>query len=85
MLCTVAQYDGTDIGRPMIVDNSTGVPQYKYIEVEGYNTPSLSKRGATANWRGLWPGGIVYYQLQSSLSGYLFVWYSSIVVLQVIV
>ena len=68
--------DGSDIGRPMIVDNSTGVPQYKYIEVEGYNTPSLSKRGASADWRRLWPGGIVYYQLESSLSGFLIVQWS---------
>jgi len=66
----IAYYDGTDIGRPVIVDNSTGVPQYEYIEVDGYHPPSnKSKRAATSHWYRLWPDGIVYYELHSSLSG----------------
>jgi len=77
-MCTVAHID--DMGRPMLVDNSTGVPQYKHIE-EGDG--SLSKRSASADWRRLWPGGVVYYQLQSGFSGYLVVQWSSTTVLQI--
>ena len=70
MLYCIAYYDGTDIGRPVIVDNSTGVPKYEYIEVDGYHPPlNKTKRAATAHqWR-LWPQGIVYYELENSLSG----------------
>ncbi|XP_065890335.1 uncharacterized protein [Dysidea avara] len=62
-------YDGTDIGRPVIVDNSTGVPQYEYIEVDGYHPPSnKSKRAATAYKHRLWPKGKVYFEFHSSLT-----------------
>ena len=67
---TTAYYDGTDIGRPVIVENSTGIPKYEYIEVDGYHPPSnKSKRGATAYKHRLWPNGIVYYELDDSLPG----------------
>ena len=76
MLCCVvsyiAYYDGTDIGRPVIVDNSTGVPQYEYIEVDGYHPPSnKTKRGATAYKQRLWPKGKVYFQFDNSFTGKL--------------
>ena len=74
LLCGVhvAYYDGTDIGRPVIVDNSTGVPQYEYIEVDGYHPPSnKSKRAATAYKHRLWPKGKVYFEFHSSLTGEL--------------
>jgi len=54
----------------MTLDNSTGVPQYKYIEVEGYETLK-SKRGAVADWRFLWPIGIVYFEIAIDFTGKL--------------
>jgi len=64
---------GKDIGRPVIVDNSTGVPKYEYIEVDGYHPPSnKSKRGATAHKYRLWPKGKVYFQFDNGLTGMLY-------------
>ena len=66
----VASYDGTDIARPYLVDNSTGTPVYTYLDDENYHLPSnLSKRGATSRSYQLWPKGIVYYEFDSSLTG----------------
>ena len=65
-----ASYDGTDIARPYVVDNSTGDPVITYIDDENYHPPSnRSKRGATSRSYRLWPKGIVYYNFDSSLTG----------------
>ena len=62
-----ANYDGTDIARPYIYDNSTSAPVY--VDVEDYHPPSHSKRAAISYRNRLWPYGIVPYRLQSSFSG----------------
>jgi len=67
--CSVADYDGTDIGRPVIVDNSTGVPRYEYVEVDYHPASGKTKRGATAYKHRLWPNGIVYFTFHGSLTG----------------
>ena len=54
-----ADYDGTDIRRPYIVDNSTGTPVYKYLDGEDHPPSSHTKRGATAHRHHLWPQGVV--------------------------
>jgi len=60
--CT-ANYDGTDIARPYLVNNSTGTPVYTYLDIKDYHPPSnRSRRGATSNKYRLWPKGIVYYR-----------------------
>lgn len=64
-----ANYDGSDIARPYIVDNTNGTPVYTYVDVEDYYPPLQSKRAATALWDRLWPQGIVLYNLSSSFSG----------------
>ena len=65
-----ANYDGTDIGRPYLVDNSTGTPVYTYLDDEDYHPPSnRSKRAATAKKNYLWPHGIVPCNLYSDLTG----------------
>ena len=65
-----ANYDGMDIARAYIYDNSTGTPAYTYVDVEGYHPPSAhSKRAAIAYRNRLWPQGIVPYSLSSSFSG----------------
>ena len=66
-----ANYDGTDIGRPYLVDNSTGIPVYTYLDNGNYHAaPSnRSKRGATAHKDHLWPQGIVPCSLYSDLTG----------------
>ena len=65
----IASYDGTDIGRPYMVDNSTGTPVYTFLDVKDYHPPSnRSKRGATSYSSRLWPKGIVYYEFHSSLT-----------------
>ena len=65
-----ANYDGTDIGRPYFVDNSTGTPVNKYIDDEDYRPPwNRSKRGATANQRWLWPQGVVIVSFSTDVSG----------------
>ena len=56
----------TDIGRPYLVDNSTGTPVYRFLDEEDH---SSSKRGATGRKQRLWPQGIIPYsfgQLDSS-------------------
>ena len=66
----LANYDGTDIARPYLVDNSTGTPVYTFIDDKDYHPPSnRSKRGATSRSHRLWPRGIVHYSFHSSLSG----------------
>ena len=66
----IASYDGTDIARPYLVDNSTGTPVYTYLDDDNYHPPSnRSKRGATSSLYRLWPKGIVYYNFDFSLSG----------------
>ena len=66
----IASYDGTDIAKPYLVDNSTGTPVYTYLDDENYYPPSNhSKRGATSHSYQLWPKGIVYYEFDSSLTG----------------
>ena len=57
-LCT-ADYDGTDIRRPYIVDNSTGTLVYKYIDGDYHPPSNRIERGATAHRHHLWPQGIV--------------------------
>ena len=65
----VANYDGTDIARPYLVDNSTGIPVYTYLD-EGYPAPSnRSRRGATSRADLLWPKGIVYYSIDADYTG----------------
>ena len=65
-----ADYDGTDIGKPYLVDNSTGTPVYKYLDDENYHPPTnRPKRGATANRNWLWPLGVVTFSLYSDLTG----------------
>ena len=65
-----ANYDGTDIGRPYLVDNSTGTLVYTYLDSENYHPPSnRSKRGATAHKDHLWPQGVVPCSLYSDLTG----------------
>ena len=67
---SAAYYDGTDIGRPYYVDNSTGTPVNVYIDDEDYHPPSNpSKRGATANRYWLWPQGVVLVSFFTDLSG----------------
>ena len=70
MCMYAANYDGTDIGRPYLVDNSTGTPVYTYLDDEGYH-PSSNRyeRGATAKKDYLWPQGIVPCSLYSDLTG----------------
>ena len=66
----IASYDGTDIARPYLVDNSTGEPVITYIDDENYHPQSnRSKRGATSRSYRLWPRGIVHYNFDSSLTG----------------
>ena len=66
----VADYDGTDIGRPYLMDNSTGTPVYEYLDDENYHPPTnRPKRGATANRNWLWPLGVVTFSLYSDLTG----------------
>ena len=66
----IASYDGTDIAKPYLVDNSTGTPVYTYLDNDNYHPPSnRSKRGATSRSDRLWPKGIVYYKFDSSLTG----------------
>lgn len=69
MYINTANYDGTDISRPYIIDNTTGTPLYKYINEEDYHPPSHSKRAATSYKNRLWPQGIVQYDLNSSFTG----------------
>ena len=65
----IANYDGTDIARPYLVDNSTGTPVYTFIDVKDYHPPSnRSKRAAISLQHRLWPKGIVYYSFNSSLT-----------------
>ena len=65
----VASYDGTDIAKPYLVENSTGTPVYTYLNDDNYHPPSnRSKRGATSRSDRLWPKGIVYYKFDSSLT-----------------
>lgn len=68
MCINVAKYDGTDIGKPYTVDNSTGTPIYTYINVEDYHPPSHAKRGATRYKVRLWPQGIVQFDLDDRFS-----------------
>lgn len=66
----IASYDGTDIAKPYLIDNSTGTPVYTYLEDKDYHPPSnRTKRGATSRSYRLWPKGIVYYQFHESLTG----------------
>ena len=66
----IADYDGTDIARPYLVDNSTGTPVYTYLDEEDYHPPSnRPKRGATANRHWLWPQGVVIFSFYTDLSG----------------
>ena len=71
MFCCTADYDGTDIRRPYLVDNSTGTPVYTYLDdEEDYNSPSnRSKRGATASSRRLWPEGVVKCSISDEFTG----------------
>ena len=65
----IANYDGTDIARPYLVDNSTGIPVYTYLD-EDYPPPSnRSRRGATSLADRLWPKGIVYYSIDTNYTG----------------
>lgn len=64
-----ADYDGTDIGRPYLVDNSTGTPVYKYLDDENGPPSNRSERAATANRNWLWPQGVVTISLGSDLIG----------------
>ena len=67
-----ADYDGTDIRRPYLVDNSTGTPVYTYLDDEDYSRPSnRSKRGATAYAHRLWPEGVVNCSISDELTGIL--------------
>ena len=60
-----ANYDGTDIARPYLVDNSTGTPIYTYLD-EDYPPPSnRSRRGATSRTDRLWPKEIVHYSIDA--------------------
>ena len=69
----IANYDGTDIARPYLVDNSTGIPVYTYLD-EDYPPPSnRSRRGATSLADRLWPKGIVYYSIDTNYTG---LWHS---------
>ena len=69
-IISIANYDGTDIGRPYLVDNSTDTPVYIYLDDDDYHPPSNHyKRGATSLSYRLWPKGIVYYNFDSSLTG----------------
>ena len=64
-----ANYDGTDIARPYLVDNSTGTPVYTYLD-EYYLPPSnRSRRGATSHSDLLWPKGIVHYSIDDDFTG----------------
>ena len=66
----IANYDGTDIARPYLVDNSTGTPVYTYLD-DDYPPPSnRSKRGATSLANLLWPKGIVYYSIDATFTGF---------------
>ena len=62
-----ANYDGTDIARPYLVDNSTGTPVYTYLD-EDYPPPS-NRRGATSRADRLWPKGIVQYSIDADFTG----------------
>ena len=42
MHSSVANYDGTDITRPYLVDNKTGTPVYAYINEEDYHPPCIT-------------------------------------------
>ena len=65
----IANYDGTDIARPYLVDNSTGTPVYTYLD-EYYPPPSnRSRRGATSRSDRLWPKGIVHYSIDANFTG----------------
>ena len=71
----IASYDGTDIARPYVVDNSTGTPVYTFLDIEGYRPvpPSnRSRRAAISLKNRLWPKGIIYYRFDASLTG---LWY----------
>ena len=66
----VASYDGTDIMMPTVIDNSTGVPQFKQIEIDDYDPLSRkSKRAATPFRSHLWPNGLVYFRFHDNVSG----------------
>lgn len=78
LYCT-ADYDGTDIAKPYLVDNSTGTPVYRYLDDENYHPPTnRPKRGATANGNWLWPLGVVTSSLYSDLTGTATTWLYSI-------
>ena len=69
LLINIANYDGTDIARPYIVNNTNGTTSYTYLDEEDYQPPSHSKRAATSNRYHLWPYGIIQYSLDSRFSG----------------
>ena len=64
-----ANYDGTDIARPYVVDNSTGIPVYKYLDEDYPQSSNRSRRGATSRADRLWPKGIVYYSIDADYTG----------------
>ena len=67
----IANYDGTDIARPYLVDNSTGTPVYTYLD-DDYPPPSnRSKRGAISLAYRLWPKGIIHYRFDLNFTGIL--------------
>ena len=53
---------------PVVIDNSTGEPQFKHVEIGGYDTMK-SKRAATSYQSRLWPNGTVYFKFHSDLTG----------------
>ena len=61
LLHNVAYYDGTDISRPYLVDNSTGIPVYTYLDDNYHPASNHAKRAATSLPDRLWPKGIVPY------------------------
>jgi len=55
---------------PIVIDNSTGVPQFKQAEMDNYDPLSLkSKRAATPFRSHLWPNGLVYFRFHDDVSG----------------
>ena len=68
-MINIANYDGTDIARPYIVNNTNGTTSYTYLDEEDYQPPSHSKRAATSNRYHLWPYGTIQYSLDSRFSG----------------
>ena len=64
----IANYDGTDIARPYLVDNSTGTPVYTYLDDDYPPLSNRSKRGAISHSYRLWPKGIVHYIIDDGMT-----------------